>query len=395
MKKIILIIFISINFISISFAKIVEEVKKVPVTVTDANGVSDSREIVVTVWREDSRVKSPYLFFNHGRQSHPAMRKQFDRVRYAAQSKYWVQQGFVVIIPTRVGYGESGVDFDPEDSGSCRTISDFPGQVMPQVQQTKQVLEFALKQLTYVDTTQGILVGQSYGGLGAIKIASIADEIKGLKGVVNFAGGGFGRPSQLGQFGAGTSCHSSGLEKIFAEWSKNKVPTLWFYSPNDKFFGPSDPKDWHASFKNAGGTGEFINMPEWRNDGHGTIGDIPNWKPHFDKFLKITGVPFKEIVPPEPIKTKPTGFARLDDISKVPSLGSNVNNQERRDGLEDSYKKFLLFPDVTNRAFLLHTSGAYWRWWGGVDAVQEVIDKCLAKYDTGCKLYAVNSDVVW
>ena len=243
MKKIILIIFISINFISISFAKIVEEVKKVPVTVTNANGVSDSREIVVTVWREDSRVKSPYLFFNHGRQSNTAMRKQFDRVRYAAQSKYWVQQGFVVIIPTRVGYGESGVDFDPEDSGSCRTISDFPGQVMPQVQQTKQVLEFALKQLTYVDTTQGILVGQSYGGLGAIKIASIADEIKGLKGVVNFSGGGHGRPSQLGQFGAGTSCDSRGLEKIFAEWSKNKVPTLWFYSPNDQFFGSKDPKD--------------------------------------------------------------------------------------------------------------------------------------------------------
>ena len=84
MKKIILIIFISINFISISFAKIVEEVKKVPVIVTNASGVSDSREIVVTVWREDSRVKSPYLFFNHGRQSNTAMRKQFDRVRYAA-----------------------------------------------------------------------------------------------------------------------------------------------------------------------------------------------------------------------------------------------------------------------------------------------------------------------
>ena len=81
MKKIILIIFISINFISISFAKIVEEVKKVPVTVTNANGVSDSREIVVTVWREDSRVKSPYLFFNHGRQSNTALRKKFDRVR--------------------------------------------------------------------------------------------------------------------------------------------------------------------------------------------------------------------------------------------------------------------------------------------------------------------------
>jgi len=59
------------------------------------------------------------------------------------------------------------------------------------------------------------------------------------------------------------------------------------------------------------------------------------------------------------------------------------------------YKKFLLFPDPTNRAFLLHTSGSYWYWWGGIDAVQEVMDKCLSKYDTGCKLYAVNQDVVW
>jgi hypothetical protein len=41
------------------------------------------------------------------------------RFRYEQQARYFVGKGFVVMVPTRVGYGETYDGFDPETSGGC------------------------------------------------------------------------------------------------------------------------------------------------------------------------------------------------------------------------------------------------------------------------------------
>ena len=68
----------------------------------------------------------------------PEIAKDWDYEKNLGQLIYFLER-FILTVNKCID-----VDFDPEDSGSCKTLSDFPGQVMPQVQQTKQVLEFAL-----------------------------------------------------------------------------------------------------------------------------------------------------------------------------------------------------------------------------------------------------------
>ena len=65
--RLILIFFL---FCNSSFARIIEEIIKVPVSVTNsiyANNPKFEQEITVTIWRDDSIKKSPYLLFSHGR----------------------------------------------------------------------------------------------------------------------------------------------------------------------------------------------------------------------------------------------------------------------------------------------------------------------------------------
>ena len=67
-----------------------------------------SQAIKVTVFRDDTRAVAPYLVLNHGRSPSPQEFADMKRQRYSGNSKYFVSKGFVVLVPTRVGYGDSG-----------------------------------------------------------------------------------------------------------------------------------------------------------------------------------------------------------------------------------------------------------------------------------------------
>jgi hypothetical protein len=65
---------------------------------------------------------------------------------------------------------------------------------------------------------------------------------------------------------------------------------LWLYSVNDKFWGEQLPKDWFAAFQKAGGKGQFISLPAYKEDGHSIFrGDLNAWKNDFEKFIKEIG----------------------------------------------------------------------------------------------------------
>src|SRR5262249_30052626 len=92
-------------------AATVEQVIKVPITLKTHWG--DRRrevqqDIVVTMFRDDAREKSPYVVINHGRVSGESGRAKFGRMKYSDISGYLVSLGFVVLVPTRIGYGVTG-----------------------------------------------------------------------------------------------------------------------------------------------------------------------------------------------------------------------------------------------------------------------------------------------
>ena len=280
--KLILILFL---FCNSSFARIIEEIIEVPVSVSNSNFTNNPKfeqKITVTIWRDDAIKKAPYLLFSHGRAGTDQERGKFGRSSEKRNSKYFVSKGFTVILPTRIGYGVSGGP-DADYSGACGNKNYLEARKVA-IDQSKQVLNHVFD-FSYIDRTKGIVVGQSVGGFTTIGLS--AENISGLKGAINFAGGDGGDPIKSAE----KPCGDYLIKDTFAKYgASNKVPTLWLYSVNDKFWGEQLPKDWFAAFQKAGGKGQFISLPAYKEDGHSIFrGDLNAWKNDFEKFIKEIG----------------------------------------------------------------------------------------------------------
>jgi dienelactone hydrolase len=280
--RLILIFFL---FCNSSFARIIEEIIEVPVSVSNSNFSNNPKfeqKITVTIWRDDSVKKSPYLLFSHGRAGTDQERGKFGRSSEKRNSEYFVSKGFTVILPTRIGYGVSGGP-DADYSGACGNKNYLEARKVA-IDQSKQVLNHVFD-FSYIDRTKGIVVGQSVGGFTTIGLS--AENISGLKGAINFAGGDGGDPIKSAE----KPCGDYLIKDTFAKYgASNKVPTLWLYSVNDKFWGEQSPKDWFAAFQKAGGKGQFVSLPAYKDDGHSIFrGDLNAWKNDFEKFIKEIG----------------------------------------------------------------------------------------------------------
>jgi dienelactone hydrolase len=271
---------------TLSFAKPIEQVVDVAVKATDIYGKTVSQTIKVTVFRDDEKELSPFLLLNHGRPAIPAEFVKMGRVRYSDNARYFVSKGFAVFVPTRIGYGVSGGS-DVEYSGSCSS-RDYPPAYDAAAQQGLTVIEYA-RSLPYVNAERGLVVGQSFGGATAIAIA--AKGIPGVLAAINFAGGGGGNPASR----PADPCRPDLLEDMFATYGQtSKIPTLWLYSENDKYFGIEKPRAWFNTFVRKGGRGEFVQlpplMPPLGEDGHSTFTRNPAaWRPAVEAFLQRTG----------------------------------------------------------------------------------------------------------
>lgn len=267
-------------------AKNVEEVVDLPVAVRNVYGRQFSQNIKLTVFRDDERGKSPFLLLNHGRPAQPADFVKMGRQRFGDNSKYFVSKGFAVFVPTRLGYGESGGE-DVEYSGNCMQ-KNYPPAYEAAALQSIRAIEYARAQ-PYVDASRGVVVGQSFGGATAIALA--AHNPPGVVAVVNFAGGGGGDP--VGR--AGNPCRADLMERLFASYgSSARVPALWLYSENDKYWGKALPREWFDAFKQKGGVGEFVQLPplppSLGQDGHLSFTrNAEAWRPALEDFLRRQG----------------------------------------------------------------------------------------------------------
>lgn len=260
-------------------AEPVERVLKVPVKIEDSFRKKIERDITVTVWEEQGRLSYPLLLVSHGRPPNKAGRENFGRARYPEASKYFASLGYSVWVPTRIGYGVSGPDEDPENSGPC-SAKVYPPVYAVAVEQVLQVIDYA-KRRADIDGTKIVAVGQSVGGAATIALA--ARNPPGLLAAVNFAGGGGGNPDTS----PGEPCEPHRLTEMFAAYGKTaRVPTLWIYTENDRYFAPKHSRGWHQAFRAQGATGEFVLLPAFGQDGHLLfVRGFAIWKPIVEPFL--------------------------------------------------------------------------------------------------------------
>ena len=259
-------------------ADIVETTVQMPVHILRARQPDLRQNIVVTVLRDDSHQRGPVALLAHGRPVTPQDRARMGQVKYPGNALWLAEQGFVVVVPTRIGYGVSGGP-DLDASGDCLD-KNYLNALSGAVSQYRQVLVTMARQ-AYVDPGHSIIIGESFGGLVAIALAS-ENGITGLKGVVNMAGGDGGDYSHLDQ-----PCAPDRLaNSLAALGKKNRLPTLWMYSLNDRFWGPLYPQQWFQAFTAAGGRGEFVQMPADKNNGHFIFNrNVLAWHADMERFL--------------------------------------------------------------------------------------------------------------
>jgi dienelactone hydrolase len=266
-------------------ARLVEEQIKVHVKVANNIGKEVEQDIVVTIFSDDTTAKPyPALVLNHGRSVTPEERAAYGRVKLSAVSRWLTRLGFMVAVPTRVGYGVTGGE-DVEDTGTCNRKNYPPGYTASAVQ-TLKVLE-TLRSRPDVSKDRAVIIGQSFGGTTAITVAALNPP--GIQATINFAGGGGGNPKTRPQ----DPCGATLLKKMFAGYGRTaRIPSLWIYTENDMYFGPKHPKEWFDAFEAAGGTGEYTRFPAHGKNGHRLFYDAPEvWQPRVLEFLRAHGYP--------------------------------------------------------------------------------------------------------
>ncbi len=294
--KIIKTIFILLILCNNSFARVIEERIEVPVLFQTTLHGKIEKKITVSIFRDDSIAKAPFLLWHHGRG--PGTDKYKVNWSTPTLRTDMVGQGFVVIAP--IGYGYTPGEIDVENVWPEYCKPPYTGGVPSEclcnnanyievgkniAEQSKQVLNHVFNlNYNFIDKSKGIVAGQSRGGFGTIAV--IAENIPNIKGGINFAGGQGGFPDK----NPGKPCGPLAIQKAFKNWgAKTKVPSLWLYSLNDNYWGEKLPKEWFSAYQEAGGKGRMISYPPYKSEGHFFGSQTNIWQSDFEKFIKEIG----------------------------------------------------------------------------------------------------------
>lgn len=348
-----------------------EEVEPLLVTLRDMNGREETRSIPLTWYRPPGDGPFPLAILSHGRDPAPR-RAQVPRLRFERLARYLVGKGFAVAVPTRVGYGTTFGDFDPESGGRCDSLTLQP---MAQVTsaQVLATLERA-RQKRWVDASRWVAIGQSVGGVATVALAGLRPP--GLVAAINFSGGAGGNPDR----NPGRPCSPQAFERVIGEAAATaQVPMLWVYWSNDNFWGTELPQRWAQAWRDAGGALEFHQLPPSGTEGHNGLNQAMDaWVPLVEHYLASAG--FKQSGVPQ--RPPATDFARLDEVNKVP-----VKTEKSL----ELYRRFL--AAAPPRAFAIGPAGAAFS--RGDWAIGNALGFCQARRGLPCRLYAVDNDVVW
>jgi dienelactone hydrolase len=266
---------LAVFFTSVVWAASYDEtVLRVPVVAGTEQAYID-----VTVFKPSGPGRFPIVVLSHGSPRNAQERKLEGRQRLAAQSAQFVKMGFAVLVPTRRGYGNSEGRW-AEAYGPCSN-PDYYHAGLESARDLRAAVE-AVRHEPWADATRIVLAGQSAGGFGSVAASSM--PIEGLRGVVNFAGG-------RGSLGPDSVCGEARLVEAMSRYgSAARVPELWIYSVNDRFFPPQLARRMYEAFVRSGGVAEFIEAPATGLDGHGYFARaMDDWSPRVAAFLQRIG----------------------------------------------------------------------------------------------------------
>ncbi len=222
--------------------------------------------LIATVTRPPGEARSPLVVINHGSPADGSQRPKIERPRYSALSSFFLSRGYVVALPLRRGYGESGGSW-AEGYGSCE-LADYFNAGLQGAADIQATLDFMRAQ-PYVAPDRTIVVGQSAGGWATVALSS--RNPAGVAGMISFAGGRGGHQKLAG--GGVGNCAPRSLVDAAAKYGATaRVPMLWIYAENDSFFEPSLAKRMVEAYDGAGGKATYRPVGAFGRDGHSLAG---------------------------------------------------------------------------------------------------------------------------
>jgi dienelactone hydrolase len=332
-------------------------------------------KLETTIFKPNGDGPFPIIFINHGKDPTPT--ESQPRSRMTVLAAEFVARGYVVVFPNARGFSKS--------SGSTNTYKCNIYSEVVDTGKDLRVLIDEFKSRPYVNKTQIVVMGQSFGGLNVL--ATIVEPIEGLALAVNFAGG----------LNYGDWCNwEYALYSSFEKLGKGaKHDSVWFYGSNDSLFSVDLVKKGHQLYNANGQRAELVNYGSFRADAHAMFGSLAGfndiWWPILKPKLKEKGLPVEVVNPTLQTKTQvvtPSEFAAASDFDKLPA---NLNKACR------TFYENLIKNKVTPSAFVISEEGNCGGM-GDYDLEPEAwaMASCKRKPNSkNCKLYFHNGQVVW
>jgi dienelactone hydrolase len=211
--------------------------------------------------RPNDSLSHPLVIMTHGRDGAHPQRNTFEVNGYDHLCSALAQQGYVVMMLVRRGYGNSdGPDSELKDTPKASGL-----------EAAKDLLSAVehMKTQPYVDPGRIVVMGHSQGGWGVIAFSTL--KVDGVLGTVNLSGG-------INY----TSIYTDPKSTVYSKWASdcgeygkvNSIPTLWIYSKNDYCIPPEASQPMFKSFQDQGGKGTFVMKPEYGTNGHWFLDDL-------------------------------------------------------------------------------------------------------------------------
>ena len=217
---------------------------------------------------ESGRDRRPLVVINHG--TSDATRLAVAMPVYYWLSRWFVEHGYVVVLPQRRGHGATGGPM-AESIGTCAD-PDHIRSGLAAADDIQGAVDFMSAQ-PFVIPGEAIVVGISSGGWASLALAS--RNSGNVRAVINIAGGRGARP-----FGERTDsvCGEKRLIEAAGAFGRTaRAPTLWLYAANDSYFRPDLARALAAAWQAGGGEAELHVFPAYGSEGHNLADDHAGW----------------------------------------------------------------------------------------------------------------------
>jgi dienelactone hydrolase len=250
----------------------------VPVTV-DGQTV----RLELRVYRPLGVGPTPTLVFNHGSTGSGRDPRRFSRsIDFPALAQFFVQRGWVVVMPARRGRGGSEGQYD-EGFETIRALGyacDPPLAILGADRALRDIeaAMAAILTMPFVDRDRVVIGGQSRGGI--LSVAYAGQHPEQVRGVINFVGGW-----------SGSRCVTDVNQTLFTRGARYPGEILWLYGENDPFYSLAHSLRNFGAFQAAGGTGTFreFQAPAGTT-GHRIVEHPALWTAAVEAYLRRRGL---------------------------------------------------------------------------------------------------------